>query len=254
RGAPSLPEAMRPTLANDATRAIDPDATRVVTKPDVARTAGPARAEDAAPPSVPFGARVAAAPDRDDGATIPPLRVATTAPSPARNEADPATGAASATARPAATPPAEAVPPPSKATPRGTPEIAIRDEPAPVPGGAEVSDTGHEDESFESLFRSDGELAPPASADGVDIMLDGDVEPASLDPDDAVDSRLLTFVQEADRAERWRRPWVRAALALAAAALTVLLAAQLLVAQRDVAVAQWPSLRSPVQSLCAPLN
>jgi len=75
-----------------------------------------------------------------------------------------------------------------------------------------------------------------------------------MDPDDAVDSRLLTFVQEADRAERWRRPWVRAALALAAAALTVLLAAQLLVAQRDVAVAQWPSLRSPVQSLCAPLN
>ena len=254
RGAPSLPEAMRPTLASDATRAIDPDATRVVTKPDVARTAGPARAEAGAPPSVPFDARVAAAPDRDDGATIPPLRVATTAPSPARNEADPATGAASAMARPAATPPAEAVPPPSKATPRGTPEIAIRDEPAPVPGGAEVSDTGHEDESFESLFRSDGELAPPASADGVDIMLDGDVEPASLDPDDAVDSRLLTFVQEADRAERWRRPWVRAALALAAAALTVLLAAQLLVAQRDVAVAQWPSLRSPVQSLCAPLN
>jgi hypothetical protein len=91
--------------------------------------------------------------------------------------------------------------------------------------------------------------------DDVDIMLDGgDVEPASLDPDDAVDSRLLTFVQQAERAERWQRPGVRAVLALAALALAVLLAAQLLVAQRDAVVAQWPGSRSLVQSVCALLD
>jgi hypothetical protein len=137
---------------------------------------------------------------------------------------------------------------------RGTPDIAIRDEPAPVPGTTAEPEPAREEDSFEALFRSDGEQEQPDIADdGVDIMLD-DVEPASLDPNDAVDSRLLTFVQEADRAERWRRPQVRAAMAAAAAALVALLAAQLLVAQRDVVVAQWPGTRSLVQSLCAPLN
>jgi hypothetical protein len=84
-------------------------------------------------------------------------------------------------------------------------------------------------------------------------MLEGrDVEPASLD--DAVDSRLLSFVQEADRAERWRSPRVRAALATVAVVLAVLLAGQWLVVQRDTVVASWPAARSLVQSLCAPLG
>jgi hypothetical protein len=147
-------------------------------------------------------------------------------------------------------------PAPAKPAARVEPELAIRDEPAPVPGSAPEIDPAIEEESFQALFRSDGELAQPATAaDDVDIMLDGNnVEPASLDPDDAVDSRLLTFVQQADRAERWRRPWVRATLALAALGLSVLLAAQLLVAQRDAVVAQWPGSRSLVQALCAPLD
>ena len=93
---------------------------------------------------------------------------------------------------------------------------------------------------------------PVAGADDVDIVIDSDVEPAALD--DAVDSRLLTFVQQADRAERWRRPWVRAAMALAALVLAAALAAQLLVAQRDTVVVRWPGMRSLVQSLCAPLD
>jgi hypothetical protein len=143
----------------------------------------------------------------------------------------------------------------AKAPARANAEIAIRDEPAPVPGTA-GPDTATQEESFEALFRSDGEMAEPDSdAEGVDIMLDGsDVEPASLDPDDAVDSRLLTFVQQAEQAERWRQPWVRAVMGVAALVLALLLAAQLLVAQRDAVVAQWPGWRSLVQSLCAPLD
>jgi hypothetical protein len=43
-------------------------------------------------------------------------------------------------------------------------------------------------------------------------------------------------------------------MVLSALALTALLAAQLLVAQRDAVVAQWPGTRSLVQSLCAPLD
>ena len=115
------------------------------------------------------------------------------------------------------------------------------------------SDSERED-TFEALFRSDGEMAEPATAtDDVDIRLEGaDVEPASLD--DAVDSRLLTFVQQAEKAERWRQPWVRATLAGTGVALALLLAAQLVVVRRDAVVAQWPEARSLVQTLCAPLD
>jgi len=47
---------------------------------------------------------------------------------------------------------------------------------------------------------------------------------------------------------------VRAAMAAAALALTALLAVQLLVAQRDAVVAQWPGTRPLVQALCVPLD
>ena len=137
--------------------------------------------------------------------------------------------------------------------PVAAPDVGIRDEPAPMASADAESDREDED-TFEALFRSDGEMAEPATASSdVDIMLDGTgVEPASLD--DAVDSRLLTFVQQADKAERWRRPWVRAAMAAGALVLVLLLVGQLVVARRDAVVAQWPESRSLVQSLCGPLN
>jgi predicted Zn finger-like uncharacterized protein len=227
-------------------------------------------------PLVPRTPREPALPDKDDGATIPPATViatprVATRPDVARPPTAPA-APAPAVAPSSSTAPAPVAPPPvapatavapvatpqpalAKAPARTNAEIAIRDEPAPVPGTA-GPDTAAQEESFEALFRSDGEMAEPHSdAEGVDIMLDGsDVEPASLDPDDAVDSRLLTFVQQAEQAERWRQPWVRAVMGVAALVLAMLLAAQLLVAQRDAVVAQWPGWRSLVQSLCAPLD
>jgi hypothetical protein len=131
------------------------------------------------------------------------------------------------------------------------PEVDIREEPAPLPGAIDEP-SGGSDESFDALFRSDGELAQPSTTGSLDIDLQSDVEPASLD--DAVDSRLLTFVQQADRAERWRSPRVRVVLALGSLLLALLLAGQLLIAQRDMMVAQWPASRSLVQSLCAPIG
>ena len=208
-------------------------------------------------PLVSRATRAPLAQGQDEGVTIPPAAVvagtqATVVSAPDRSAAS-AAQAPMATTAPAAAP----LQPTAKSAARANLEIAIRDEPAPVPGTGAEPDAASQEESFEALFRSDGELANTTAADddGVDIRLDGnDVEPASLDPDDAVDSRLLTFVQQAERAERWRRPWVRAALTLSALALTVLLAVQLLVAQRDLVVAQWPGSRSLVQSLCAPLG
>ncbi|HEU5296797.1 MAG TPA: DUF3426 domain-containing protein [Burkholderiaceae bacterium] len=203
--------------------------------------------------SAPFGARVTRPPaesPRDDGATIPPRSVVGVSPAKSPPAAERPAFTSSAPAVQAQ--PAPPQPPTVVGTARAAaPDIAIRDEPAPVPG-TEEPEPAVQDETFDALFRSDGELAQPGTAADLDINLDSDVEPASLD--DAVDSRLLTFVQEADRAERWRRPWVRVSLALAVLALVLLLAVQLLVAQRDLAVVQWPGTRALVQALCAPLN
>jgi len=214
-----------------------------------------------APPRAPIAstARTAHSPgpsDKDEGATIPPTAAPAEAPGTAVSHGGRAAAMVAAKAAAMSPPAAPAMQhAPAKLAVRAEPELAIRDEPAPVPGTGSDIDPAGEEESFQALFRSDGELAQPTAADDVDIMLDGnDVEPASLDPDDAVDSRLLTFVQQADRAERWRRPWVRATLALAALGLSALLAAQLLVVQRDAVVTKWPGSRSLVHLLCAPLD
>ncbi|HEY6512612.1 MAG TPA: zinc-ribbon and DUF3426 domain-containing protein [Burkholderiaceae bacterium] len=219
--------------------------------------------------SAPLVARTPRAPvatDPDDGATIPPVGAVAAARLAARDEADreatvigPSKPAVAPVDAPVAAPPsvaaaAPATPPaPARSAARADAEIKIRDEPAPVPGSADEADRPDPEQSFEALFRSGGDLAEPVTGpDDLDIVLDSDVEPAALD--DAVDSRLLTFVQQADRAERWRRPGVRAAMVVAALVLAAVLAAQLLVAQRDTVVAQWPRMRSLVQSLCAPLD
>lgn len=122
---------------------------------------------------------------------------------------------------------------------------------------ASATDSGTPSESYESFFHSNGELdSPTAHPPAIDIEL----EVAGLDSDlsssdgDAVDSRFLSFVQQADKAARWRRPWVRAALSGVALGLATLLAAQIALAQRDLVVTLWPQTRAPLLTLCASLN
>jgi len=236
--APSPPVVPAPTIAPA------PAAARPAARPQVAVTA-----PTGAPKEVTaFSARApqGAAPEP----AKPPPAPATTRPG-ALVDAERIAPAPSV-ARPAPTEPAPAEGAPAGAIARrGDGEIAIRDEPTPVAGTDEAV-AAEQDESFDALFRSDGELAQPDTASDLDINLDSDVQPAALD--DAVDSRLLTFVQQAERKERWQRPWVRVAMALAALALSALLATQLLVAQRDAVVAQWPGMRSLMQALCGPLD
>lgn len=125
-----------------------------------------------------------------------------------------------------------------------------------LPGERAAAPAPPEDPAFEELFKSDGEAEGPVSTrDDVDIVLEGPgVEPAALDSGAAVDSRLLTFVRQADKAEQWRRPWVRAGLAVAALVLALLLATQLVVARRDEVVSRWPGSRAWVQALTEPLG
>jgi predicted Zn finger-like uncharacterized protein len=254
-----------PTVPPTARAPLTPPASSAPTAPVPFQHSAPAPFKPSAPPpfkpSAPAPFKPSAPPFRASAPapfqTSAPAPFKPSAPAPQRASA-PATDDATVAPKPPPRPvPAVVAPVPQPAPPKPAPpapsDVEIRDEPAPL-AITSADSGGAEDNSFEALFRSDGELAEPATAaDGVDIALDGnDVEPASLD--DAVDSRLLTFVQQADKAERWRRPWVRAVMALAALVLTLLLAAQIVVARRDAVVAHSPQWRSLVQALCAPFN
>ena len=62
------------------------------------------------------------------------------------------------------------------------------------------------------------------------------------------------FVQQAEKAERWRRPAVRAALAGVGVALAALLGAQAAIEYRDIVAARWPVLRPALAQACAALG
>ena len=59
-----------------------------------------------------------------------------------------------------------------------------------------------------------------------------------------------SFVRQAEKAQRWRRPGVRAALGLVALAAVLGLAAQALLEYRDIAAARWTALRPALERAC----
>jgi predicted Zn finger-like uncharacterized protein len=62
------------------------------------------------------------------------------------------------------------------------------------------------------------------------------------------------FLRQADRAARWQRPRVKLGLALLAALLGLLLAAQAALWQRDALAARWPGASPLLALLCEPLS
>jgi predicted Zn finger-like uncharacterized protein len=62
-----------------------------------------------------------------------------------------------------------------------------------------------------------------------------------------------SFVRNAERAARWRRPWVRAVLALLLLLGLGGLAGQVAIEYRDLVAARWPALRPVLVAACAPL-
>ncbi len=77
------------------------------------------------------------------------------------------------------------------------------------------------------------------------IVADAEPLDAGADPDDAP-----AFVRDANRAERWRRPAVRAASAGVAVLLAVLLAAQAALLWRDTLAAHLPAIAALLATLC----
>jgi predicted Zn finger-like uncharacterized protein len=62
---------------------------------------------------------------------------------------------------------------------------------------------------------------------------------------------LPSFLRHAERAQRWRRPAVRTALAAGVLVATLALGAQWLFAWRDYAAARWPALQPRLALACA---
>jgi predicted Zn finger-like uncharacterized protein len=90
--------------------------------------------------------------------------------------------------------------------------------------------------------------AQPAAAPDFDLsQLPTEPQPSQYEP-------MPSFVRQADRAARWRRPRVRAALAAGCVLACGLLAAQALHHWRDQAAARWPALQPVLAQACAPLG
>lgn len=145
-------------------------------------------------------------------------------------------------------------PGPAAVTPAPAPapagDIPLRAEPATVDPDAEASEG-----SYESMFRSTGELDPQtAHPSGLDIVLDPDEPRAGQGEGEAPDSRYLSFVQEAERAARWHRPGVRIALAVASIVLAGLLVLQLAIAERDQLAVRWPATKPLLGAACMALG
>ena len=165
-------------------------------------------------------------------ATVNLVDVETGAP---RKAAEPGTGdeASSASAGPASTP---------KRPP--WPQPAAVDEPPPAPEAAPGA-TSNELPSESAPLEDDGERGPDAASGRT---ADEPIDPRA-EPEDKP-----AFVREAERAERWQRPRVRAALAALAAVGAISLVLQLSLAWRDLAAARFPALRPALVGVCEALG
>lgn len=67
-------------------------------------------------------------------------------------------------------------------------------------------------------------------------------------------SEAPSFIRQADRAARWRRPQVRAALALSGLLAVLVLVGQILFEYRDLAAARFPEIRPALETACAALD
>jgi predicted Zn finger-like uncharacterized protein len=124
----------------------------------------------------------------------------------------------------------------------------------PSTTGTPSSTGGFADARFNTRLFADDETAAatPSQQTAADAAPPSSVLESSLEgpsPDDA--PATAAFLVQAERAARWRRPWVHAALGVSAVALTTLLAGQVGVHFRDQLAATEPALRQPLETLCA---
>lgn len=152
-------------------------------------------------------------------------------------------------------PPAAPVPVPQAAPPAPRAPVALATRAAepdiPLPLGDEPAAAATD---TPAPRQAAGGPAPagPAAADAAAPAAGGPSGPQAEAPGESTPTP--SFVREADRAARWRRPGVRAALTAGVVLAAATLALQLLVALRDPIAARQPALRPVLEALCEPLG
>jgi len=122
----------------------------------------------------------------------------------------------------------------------------------------ELDDSAASDEAADVAEAPAGDAEAPADREGpadwarlaTGAAAAGSARRRRAPRDDAAAPPPPSFLREAERAARWRRPWVRATLAALALVLSALLAAQMVWVQHDLVAARWPAMRPAVQALC----
>ncbi|MCZ2104192.1 MAG: zinc-ribbon domain-containing protein [Burkholderiales bacterium] len=138
----------------------------------------------------------------------------------------------------------------------GTAADDAHDEPAPaVPDAVDTVSQEREPMATvpERLLRSEA----PIDADEVPCAAAKVSPPVPVTASSMPSARAAAepgFVRAARRGTFWRRPAVRAVLALVVCALGALLVLQVLVQERDLLAARYPATRAWLQSLCAPVG
>jgi len=212
---------------------------------------------------------------RSMGLAPPPPAPAPSANAPSRRRAaaPPPPPPASRPLPPTPPPPAPAPPPPA---PRAAPHDAgasidlpldLEDQPraAPAPSSPAPAPSGQTGAAAagaaaETAATATATAAAPAPAPAAD-RTPSEPLPAALRidipsprPVPAGGGALPSFVREAERAERWRSPGMRALLLVLLLTALLLLAAQALYVWRDRAAARWPEWRATLEAACAPLG
>ncbi len=126
-------------------------------------------------------------------------------------------------------------------TPADTPADAPADAPADT-----AADTAADSPSDGKAAGADTRTAEPGFDVAGELRADDAGAPAA--------APLPSFLRRAERARRWRRPAVRAALAAGVLVAALALGAQWLFTWRDFAAARWPALQPPMAAACASLG
>lgn len=152
------------------------------------------------------------------------------------------------------------------AAPRDEPEMPTVDDSASRFPADALDEPGmptaaqHAQDASTAGATSGGAAAPAARTTGprtepaLDAPASGSLEGRSVAPRAEAAPAKPAFLRKAEAEERWSRAPVRATLVLVAAAASLVLVSQVLLAYRDLAAARFPALRPALAAVCGALG